>query len=631
MITSFHLKNFKSIDVESPIKLSEYSVFCGSNSSGKSSIVQALLMLSQTLSSRYSRGTIALNGHLVRLGSFSDIKSSFGSADEVCIALELDLSRYQSWRGGMNKAALELSFGKLRKSASLEDELHPVIMSAKIVLEGEDGTIERLDFSQPTQDDEYAHQNNLYAVKYIGFSDSETALKQYPDYVVLGCDKDNIIPSALVVDYDHTKKISAQVIEMLTGQGLRRHRRQISDIDESEVNLHGFFFSTLRQLILAERAEAARGFELPEEIASLLKARNNDRDIDVSAIKQEILNVRFGLTPEVIPDYFLNEVSTPMGEWLLYINTLDEKTKKYLVEFIDKHRTALQDAWYSGAKKTRKIGKIELRSFGTAFYYISYYFERSLKYLGPLRNEPLPIYPALGLVEPTNVGLKGEYSAAILHINRYRKINYPSPFLEDGKISFVSKNSTLETACQEWLSYLGVVQKVMTSDKGKLGYELSVKTHANDKWQDLTHVGVGVSQVLPIVLMSLLSESDEILIFEQPELHLHPKVQSRLCDFFIALSFWKRQCLIETHSEYLINRLRLRIAQSRTSELLDSSSIIFLSKFEGRTTFKEVEISKYGAIVEWPEDFFDQTDKEVESILIEATKKRKEAKGEVGK
>ncbi len=229
-------------------------------------------------------------------------------------------------------------------------------------------------------------------------------------------------------------------------------------------------------------------------------------------------------------------------------------------------------------------------------------------------------------MEPTNVGLKGEYSAAILHINRYKRIQYPSPSTNGKLLNFNIKSATLETACQDWLSYLGVVQKVLTNDKGKLGYELSVKTHTNDKWQDLTHVGVGVSQVLPIVLMSLLSEDDDILIFEQPELHLHPKVQSRLCDFFIAISSWGRQCLIETHSEYLINRLRLRVSQSRDHDILNKSSIFFLNKTDGKSNFKKVPINEFGAILDWPDDFFDQTDKEVENILIEATKKRRQSK-----
>ena len=136
----------------------------------------------------------------------------------------------------------------------------------------------------------------------------------------------------------------------------------------------------------------------------------------------------------------------------------------------------------------------------------------------------------------------------------------------------------------------------------------------------------GVSQILPIVIMCLLAVPNDILIFEQPELHLHPKVQSRLCDFFIAISQRKVQCIVETHSEYLINRLRLRIAQSRSNEIQNSSSILFIEKSGGKSSFRPVDISEYGAITEWPDEFFDQTDIEVENILLEATKKKRESK-----
>lgn len=183
--------------------------------------------------------------------------------------------------------------------------------------------------------------------------------------------------------------------------------------------------------------------------------------------------------------------------------------------------------------------------------------------------------------------------------------------------------------CSSDLSYLGVIQDFKTSDKGKLGYELNVKINKDEEWQDLTHVGVGVSQVLPIVIMFLLSDEDDILIFEQPELHLHPQVQSRLCDLFIAIARAERQCIIETHSEYLINRLRLRIAQEIDETIKNDVSMFFINKEHGVSDFKMVEINKYGSVIDWPVDFFDQTDREIERILFEASLKRKKEKKQI--
>jgi predicted ATPase len=82
----------------------------------------------------------------------------------------------------------------------------------------------------------------------------------------------------------------------------------------------------------------------------------------------------------------------------------------------------------------------------------------------------------------------------------------------------------LPKAVLDWLDYMGVASDIKTVDKGKLGYELKVVTGNSGALHDLTHVGVGVSQVLPILVQSLLAEKGSTLIFEQPELGLHPRV-----------------------------------------------------------------------------------------------------------
>jgi predicted ATPase len=161
-----------------------------------------------------------------------------------------------------------------------------------------------------------------------------------------------------------------------------------------------------------------------------------------------------------------------------------------------------------------------------------------------------------------------------------------------------------------------------TGDRGKIGHELQVRTPGIEKFHDLTNVGVGVSQVLPIVLMCLLAPVGSLLIFEQPELHLHPKVQTRLADFFISIALAGKQCLLETHSEYLVHRLRRRIAEAPGEQLTALSKLYFVEREGGRTTCRQVDITKYGAIVDWPEDFFDQAQTEAEMILSAASGKR---------
>ena len=70
---------------------------------------------------------------------------------------------------------------------------------------------------------------------------------------------------------------------------------------------------------------------------------------------------------------------------------------------------------------------------------------------------------------------------------------------------------TLESAVVDWLKYLGVANSVESQDLGKLGHELKVGSVGSNSMHDLTHVGVGVSQVLPILVMSLLSDEIRLL------------------------------------------------------------------------------------------------------------------------
>jgi len=100
------------------------------------------------------------------------------------------------------------------------------------------------------------------------------------------------------------------------------------------------------------------------------------------------------------------------------------------------------------------------------------------------------------------------------------------------------------------------------------------------------------------------------------ELHLHPKVQSRLADFFLSIVLSGKQCIAETHSEHIIDRLRLRIVQSLTpAKLRKNIAICFADNQEGFSKYKQIEVNDYGVIPEWPEGFFDQSPKDISATI----------------
>ena len=183
-------------------------------------------------------------------------------------------------------------------------------------------------------------------------------------------------------------------------------------------------------------------------------------------------------------------------------------------------------------------------------------------------------------------------------------------------------------ALSKWLKYIGVATSARGIPAGDgSGYKIDVRL-SGERSENLPNVGVGVSQVLPILVSALLSREKSVLIYEQPELHLHPKTQAMLADFFFSLTLTGRQCIIETHSEHIVNRLRYLAARHRgdVNPISRDTAIYFASKENEQSQYKKIPINQFGDIEEWPKDFFDQNSTMVMNIFDEKYKKKSETK-----
>lgn len=136
-------------------------------------------------------------------------------------------------------------------------------------------------------------------------------------------------------------------------------------------------------------------------------------------------------------------------------------------------------------------------------------------------------------------------------------------------------------------------------------------------------VGVGISQVLPVVVATLnqFSPGYELVAIEQPELHLHPRLQTRLGDLFIeGMKKHNHQFIIETHSEHLMLRLLRRIRESHDGELPewhpglspDDLVVAYVQQDYGKVKVHRLRVDETGEFVErWPEGFFDERAEEL--------------------
>jgi predicted ATPase len=598
------------------------TIFCGVNSSGKSTIIQSILLISQTLSSKVGSRSVVLNGNLAKLGQFDDLVTTKSGAHEIVIGWECQplenhdpLNAIQRLNDSNPKAAgprfwgerignLKCNLGFTSGSSGTEHELQqlqpqlshfsiktndPGNPSLKSLLSitrlSRDshlkGKLEELEIKEP--ESESLRASLLYNVE-IDPDSLEEITDDLPSASLIGCSLRHFIPVRLTVRLDEVRELAYHIFTELIETRAARAKSKIS----VDIPLNASVLKVLRKRmppdLVGQMFESEQGNlgNISSEHYTLKDWRNRRKSLSQNqrlALRNSMLDVEVDLFAAI----------------------KSENSRRHSVEFQRVPRVLVDCVGY----------------LDTSFAYL-------LRYLGPLRDEPKSLYPITTSLDPTDVGIRGENTAAVYDLHRKRKIVYiPSVGFRQPQIESKGTQATLSEAVLDWLQYLGVASDINTKDRGKLGHELRVIAADTAVAHDLTHVGVGVSQVLPILVACLLAVEDTILIIEQPELHLHPRVQTLLADFFLTMALLGKQCILETHSEHIINRLRYRIASTTDESLTASTKIYFAEKQDGNSHYRPVPINEFGAIIDWPAGFFDESQKEAEALLRAAMEKRR--------
>ena len=224
---------------------------------------------------------------------------------------------------------------------------------------------------------------------------------------------------------------------------------------------------------------------------------------------------------------------------------------------------------------------------------------RLITYIGPFRENPERVYRD-SESQSLNVGVRGENVSTLL--------------IRD----FQKKNQLIDEI-SEWL-YRTMGYELRISDMGSSLFQIMLENNKGIK-SNILDVGFGISQVLPIITqvirMSLDSRRishryriDETLFIEQPELHLHPAAQAELADIFVKCITENPQktIAIETHSEHLIRRLQVLIADKECPFTEEDICVYYVDKNDdGVANVQEMEILKNGKFkTKWPTGFFDK-------------------------
>ena len=639
MIKQWKLFDFKSVRNETDLAFAPLTIFAGPNSSGKSTVIQSILLVAQTLAHKVSSRSVVLNGALTRLGQFDDLKTADSDANQIVVgwtcepSLEPHTGRgrppgfrasptfYTRYRHRIVSVACEVAFDTEESGDQLEiTQIQPRLFSAMLtaVTRERGGTNQRYSMTiRRASTTDYTEKQQWIDA----FEANDTLARQSMDYQVeldevslaeiredltsaqpVGCLLRHFLPQLLALGVDLVTEDTHAILSLLGGEGSRGYTRRMYVERQQSIGVP----TPVIEKILQFAGEI--GVQ-DEDLRTILSRELEGRQLRLVGEEPLPLERLFDALGSLKPRTRM-EISKKLAE--------DDAFE----ELVETSVRALRE----GVEEERAVVPFRTPSAITeAARYTDQFFATSVRYLGPLRDEPKSLYPLSPTADPSDVGLKGEHTAAVLELHKNRFVRYISASaFNKPEVELRPLNRSLETAVIDWLRYLGVAEHVESRDKGKFGHELTVSIAGSKRPHDLTHVGVGVSQVLPILVASLLAEPDTTLIFEQPELHLHPKVQTRLADFFLSMTQLGKQCVIETHSEYLINRIRFRAAAAvKANPWVEAVKMYFVEKAEQESSFREVNINEFGAIQDWPEGFFDQSQRESEAILRAAASKRK--------
>jgi predicted ATPase len=575
------LHNFKSVkDAEVPI--SPLTVVVGANSSGKSTLLQSVLSLSQAMSKELNGTIYPLNGEIIRLGSFAEARSFFAESSDAAVRigfeLETDyLSGRRSSREGFRvdyriKTEFEIVSSGSENSGTAQvsrilidskgDDHTPgdssFLMNANLVFNSDilnrDGRRSRAS-SECTGTVNDLSDNKIYSVDFSKFS--------------------GLMPASLWERKDTAVLLADQIIkavEEFLARELKNERGKLKNLLMSGQELKSFEDNAVEIV--------CRIFE--DLVNNNYSGFDDDEEEIVFYSFDESLTFEHGV-----------QKLSPQQKKIL-ANLVAISSRDQIVSALER---ASSLPFKTGERTARQIGGGIGVSLEDISQIVRNFARNKIKYLGPIRLVPKVNYdPSSGRPD---VGSSGEFTAYVLHVSLNEAVNL-------------------------WLDSFGLASSAKTAENGRLGIGLRLNLLSGGNEVDLTSVGVGVSQVLPVIVSCLIAKKGTVLLLEQPELHLHPKLQMDLADFLIACCKSGRQIIVETHSEHMVSRIRRRIAESTGSELEDLVGILFAEQKNGVTQYRSPSINKFGGLgSDWPDGFLDVGAGEMENLLVAGLAKRK--------
>ena len=208
----------------------------------------------------------------------------------------------------------------------------------------------------------------------------------------------------------------------------------------------------------------------------------------------------------------------------------------------------------------------------------------------PVRSKPRRTYdPSLTSRDP-----EGDYVPMFLaHTFRQKKGEW----------------STLKSKLEDFGKASGLFDEIVVSSlrpRDSDPFQLQVRKYGRrlrGPMRNLIDVGYGVSQVLPVITELLRQDAPSMFLLQQPEVHLHPSAQAALGSLFCEVAKQRRQIVVETHSDYLINRVRMDVRDRTVPLSPDDVSILYFERDELDVTIHSMCIDEDGNLTDSPDSY----------------------------
>lgn len=575
-LSGIELRNFKSVRADEAT-LRPLTLIAGANSAGKSTLIQAILALTQVSRRRIDGRRFPLNDELARLGSFASLRHQGSDAAEPVVlgarftSDERDVRRHTEIRSRIGGPAFEPDRRRealpvdVRWTVELDSAVEDQIGSAQISAVDVAVAGQGLDFSSR-----------------IERTAESSTIRTYGD----------------VID------------DARTFSGTVRSGSSTTPV------LDAFISS----------GQALSFFGIPP--AAPVRVRDwflgvPDQDLDDRLFPAEVVLDRGKAVQQAA--WAVREDLPPSPDFVSWYRSMDQASQESVESDVLRAFEADRKRPSAARGGVERLDGRAPAWLGGAQRVCSRYLASQVKYVGPLRQAPHQPFGSAPDPDSGDVGVAGQYVAAVMQANRSLKRRFPLP--PDPSTGREDAATSLEDAVNRWLAFLDLATSLAIREDTPLVLGIDVVPPGLGKAVPLGSVGVGVSQVLPIIVQCLVAGPGALVVLEQPELHLHPAAQQRLADFLLACTAWGQNIIVESHSEYLVLRLRRRIAEDLSDALRSQVSILFAERDStGATRYRDVELTPTGGVVEWPAGFFDQGPDEAHQLLIAAAERQRSRK-----